>query len=96
MSSIISGINYNLLFGGSSSTSDIATAMLNTLYGGTTTTSTAVSTGNPLTDLKLAQANETADVAQEAKTPQVQRDIAAFQTGWPTPRTSRPRSKTPT
>src|SRR5271166_596926 len=82
MSGIISGIDYNLLFSGSSSTSDIATAMLNTLYNGATTTaSTAVSTGNPLTDLKLAQANETTDVAQEAKTPQVQRDIAAFQTG---------------
>ena len=82
MSSIISGIDYNLLFSGSSSTSDIATAMLNTLYNGATTAaSTAVSTGNPLTDLKLAQANETVDVAKEAKTPQVQRDIAAFQTG---------------
>jgi hypothetical protein len=82
MSSIISGIDYNLLFSGSSSTSDIAAAMLNTLYNGATTAaSTAVSTGNPLTDLKLAQANETTDVAQEAKTPQVQRDIAAFQTG---------------
>jgi hypothetical protein len=56
--------------------------MLNTLYGGgTSTATTAVSTGNPLTDLKLAQANETADVAREAKTPQVERDIAAFQTG---------------
>jgi hypothetical protein len=83
MSAIISGIDYSLLFGGSSSTSDIATAMLNTLYNGASTTSatTAVSTGNPLTDLKLAQANETGDVAQEAKTPQVARDIAAFQTG---------------
>lgn len=83
MSSIISGIDYSLLFSTSgASTSDIATEMLNTLYsGGTVAASTAVSTGNPLTDLKLAQANEAADVAQEAKTPQVQRDIAAFQTG---------------
>ncbi len=82
MSGIISGIDYSLLFSGSASTSDIATAMLNTLYnGGATTASTAVSTGNPLTDLQLAQANETTAVAKEAKTPQVQRDIAAFQTG---------------
>ncbi len=82
MSGIVSGINYSLLFSDSSSTSDIADAMLNTLYGGSTATaSTAVSTGNPLTDLKLAQANETTDVAQEAKTPQVARDIAAFQAG---------------
>ena len=83
MSGIVSGIDYSLLFSGSSSTSDIGTAMLNTLYSGSTGTSssTAVSTGNPLTDLKLAQANEATDVAQEAKTPQVARDIAAFQAG---------------
>lgn len=80
MSGIVSGIDYSLLFG-SSGTSDVATAMLNTIYNGGTVASTAVSTGNPLTDLKLAQANETTDVAQEAKTPQVQRDIAAFQAG---------------
>ena len=82
MSGIVSGINYSLLFSGSASTADIATAMLTALYsGGTATASTAVSTGNPLTDLRLAQANETTDVAQEAKTPQVARDIAAFQAG---------------
>jgi hypothetical protein len=82
MSGIVSGINYNLLFSSSSSTSDIATSMLNTLFSGATaTSSTAVSTGNPLVDLKLAQANETTDVAREAKTPQVARDIAAFQKG---------------
>lgn len=83
MSGIISGIDYSLLFPtSSSSTSNIATEMLNTIFsGGTISSSTAVSTGNPLTDLKLAQANEATDVSQEAKTPQVQRDIAAFQAG---------------
>ena len=82
MSSIISGIDYSLLFSGSSSTADVASSMLTTLFGGgTSAASTAVSTGNPLTDLKLAQINETKDVAQEAKTPQVQRDIAAFTAG---------------
>jgi hypothetical protein len=81
MSGIISGIDYSLLFGNGSSATDITTAMLNTIYNGGTVASTAVSTGNPLTDLKLAQANEATDVAQEAKTPQVQRDIAAFQKG---------------
>jgi len=71
-----------VLFGGSSSTSDIASAMLTALYsGGSVASSTAVSTGNPLTDLKLAQANQTTDVANEAKTSQVARDIAAFKTG---------------
>ena len=69
MSGIVSGIDYSLLFSGSSSASNIGAAMLSTLYGGSTTStgSTAVSTGNPLTDLKLAQANEATDVAQEAK-----------------------------
>jgi Protein of unknown function (DUF1217) len=81
MNGIVTGIDYSLLFGSGSSTSDITTAMLNTLYNGGTVASTAVSTGNPLTDLKLAQANEATDVAQEAKTPQVQRDITAFQKG---------------
>ena len=83
MSGIVSGMNYSLLFsGGSSSASDIGSAMLKTLFGGATaTSSTAVSTGSPLLDLKLAQQNETTDVAREAKVPQVARDIAAFQTG---------------
>ncbi len=82
MSGIVSGIDYNLLFGGSASTTDIVTSMINTLYSnGPAAASTAVSTGNPLTDLRLAQANEATDVAKEAKTPQVQRDIAAFQAG---------------
>lgn len=82
MSGIVSGIDYSLLFGGSSSTSDIAAQMLSTLYSdGSNLGSTAVSTGNPLTDLKLAQANEATDVAQEAKSPEVARDIAAFQAG---------------
>jgi len=78
MSGIVSGIDYSLLFStGSSATSNASAAILNALYGGGTT-STAVSTGNPLTDLKLAQANQTADIAQEAKTPQVASDIALF------------------
>lgn len=76
---IVSGMNYALLFLGSSSSTDITTAMLNTIYN-PTPASTAASTGNPITDLKLAQQNQATDVAQEAKTPQVARDIAAFQT----------------
>jgi hypothetical protein len=81
MSAIISGIDYSLLFGGGTAASDLTTAMLDTIYNGATVASTAVSTGSPLTDLRLAQANEAADVAQEAKSPQVQRDIAAFKAG---------------
>jgi hypothetical protein len=80
MSGIVSGINYGLLFSTGSSSSDTANEMLSTIYS-SAPKSTTVSTGNPLLDLKLAQANETADVAREAKTPQVARDIAAFQQG---------------
>jgi hypothetical protein len=79
---IISGMNYALLFSSNSaSTSDIAGAMLNTLYSGSTTSSsTFVSSGNPLVDLKVAQQDQTTDVAQEALQPQVSQAITAFKT----------------
>jgi Protein of unknown function (DUF1217) len=80
MSGIVSGVNYSLLFSNNTSVSNITTEMLNTIYSNAPA-SNAVSTGNPITDLKLAQANEATDVAKEAKTPQVARDIAAFQKG---------------
>lgn len=82
MTGIVSGVNYNLLFSGSVSGADASTSILTALYSGSSyASSTTVSTGNPLTDLKLAQANETKDVAAEAKQPQVARDIAAFRKG---------------
>ena len=80
MSGIVSGINYSLLFSGSTSGSNLASEMLSTLYS-SAPVSSGVSTGNPITDLKLAQANETTDVANEAKQPLVARDIAAFKQG---------------
>jgi Protein of unknown function (DUF1217) len=81
MSGLVSGVNYGLLFGPPQSSTDIETAMLNALFSnGNAGPSTAVSTGNPLTDLKLAQKNQTADVAAEAKVPQVARAITAFTT----------------
>lgn len=84
MSGIVSGVNYSLLFSSSgSSTSDIASSILNTLYSGTTTASapsTFTSTGNALLDLKIAQQDQTADVAQEAQQPQVLQAINAFKT----------------
>jgi hypothetical protein len=80
MSGIVSGINYALLFSGDTSSSNVASEMLTTLYS-SAPVSTGVSTGNPITDLKLAQANETTDVAKQAKAPQVARDIAAFKQG---------------
>jgi hypothetical protein len=81
MSGIVSGINYSLLFSSdSSSVADASSAILNALYSSSSASgpSTAVSTGNPLTDLQLAQANQTTDIAQEAKTPQVSEAITAF------------------
>src|SRR5690242_5020754 len=80
MSAIISGVDYTLLFPGGTSSTGAATNILTALYGGGTS-STATSTGNPLTDLKLAQANRDKAVAREAKTPEVQRDVAAFKAG---------------
>lgn len=82
MSGIVTGINYSLLFSsGGQSSSDILASMLNTIYSTSATPSgpsTFVSTGNPLLDLKLAQKNEAADVALEAKQPLVIQAIDAF------------------
>ena len=78
MSGIVSGINYNLLFSSDTTSAlDASASILNALYSNSTP-STAVSTGNPLTDLKLAQTNQTADIAREAQDPLVARDIANF------------------
>lgn len=82
MSGIVSGMNYSLLFSGESSTS-ATTAILNALASAnssSTPTTTFVSSGNPITDLQLAQQQQTTGVAQEAQQPQVARTIAAFKT----------------
>lgn len=84
MSGIVSGVNYSLLFSSSSSTTtDISASILNTLYSGTTTSSvpsTFTTTGNALLDLKIAQQDQAADVAQEAQQPQVLQAINGFKT----------------
>ena len=84
MSGVVAGINYSLLFSsGSSSVSSTIASMISTIYSSPTAQtgpSTFTSTGNPLTDLKLAQQDETADVALEAKQPQVLQAINAFTT----------------
>jgi len=78
---IISGLNYSLLFSGSTSTSSIVSSMLSAITTGVASSATsAASTGNPLLDLKLAQANQTTDVKLEAQQPQVALDINAFKT----------------
>lgn len=72
------GLNYASLFAvSSSSTSSPAQQMLQALYGGTSG-STAASNENPITALQIAQANQTTDIANEAKTPTVQLAIQAF------------------
>jgi len=81
-SGIIPGMNYSLLFSsGSTSTSSIVSSMLSAITTGVTSSATAsASTGNPLLDLKLAQANEATDVKLEAQQPQVALAINAFKT----------------
>ena len=81
MSGVVTGINYGLLFSTDSSASDTVASMIATIYGGGSAPSgptTFASTGNPLLDLKLAQKNEAADVALEAKQPLVTQAITAF------------------
>jgi hypothetical protein len=78
MSSIISGIDYNLLFA-SGSTANASLAILNAVFNNTpSSSSTFASTGDPLLDLKLAQNDQTVDVALVAKQPAVQQAITAF------------------
>jgi hypothetical protein len=80
MSGIVSGVDYNLLFA-NSGTIDASTAILNVLFSSTPSSSSSfASTGDPLLDLKLAQKDETVDVAQMAKQPVVEQAIAAFKT----------------
>ncbi len=79
MSGIVSGIDYSVLFNNDSSGNSSA-ALLTTLFSGAQSvgSGTATSTGNPILDLKLAEQNQTRDVAQQAKNPTVVRDLAAF------------------
>jgi len=76
---IISGIDYSLLFAPAGSSNNATAAILNALYNTAPVSNTGfASTGNPLLDLKLAQADQTADTAKEAQVPQVAQTIAAF------------------
>jgi hypothetical protein len=79
MSDLLNGVDYGLLFSNQPNL-NASSAILNALYSTSPAPSTFASTGNPLTDLKLAQADQTADVAKEAQQPQVYRAIAAFKT----------------
>lgn len=82
MSGIVNGMNYNLLFSPNSASS-ATTAILNALISGSSSSlpaTTFVSSGNAITDLKLAQQEQTAGVAKEALQPQVSNAITAFKT----------------
>jgi hypothetical protein len=82
MSGIVAGVDYGLLFS-SSSTSQASSNILSILYNPAAQTagqSSFVSTGNPLLDLKLAQQDESADVAKEQLQPQVMQAVSAFTT----------------
>ncbi len=67
----LSGLNISLLFGGSTTDSN---SLLSILSG----SGAASGATNPITALKSAEANQTADIASTAKQPQVARDIATF------------------
>ena len=71
MSGIDTSLNYASLFATSGSG---GSSLLNTLYNYSPTPSPA----GALIALQQAEANETKDVAQEAKTPSVARDVANF------------------
>jgi hypothetical protein len=73
-----SGINYSLLFPASSSTGSASTNILNALYGTGTASTVGTSETDPIDALRQAQANQTTDIANEAKLPTVQLQVAAF------------------
>jgi Protein of unknown function (DUF1217) len=79
---IVIGVNYSELFSPDNNAANaISAGILSALFSGSTASgSTFASTGNPLLDLKLAQANQTTDVTREAQQPQVSQAIAAFKT----------------
>ena len=66
----LTGLNVSELFG--SNSSDGGYSILSALYG------TPTATGNPVTALTGAEANQTKDIATTAAEPTVARDIAAF------------------
>ncbi len=68
----LTGLNVSELFG--SSGYDGGSSILSALYG------TPTATGNPVTALTSAEANQTKDIATTAAEPEVARDIKAFTT----------------
>ncbi len=77
MTGSLTGINYASLFPASSSSSSAGSGVLQALYD-SSSSSSGTSDVNPIIALQIAQANQTTDVANEAKTPTVQLAIQAF------------------
>ena len=69
---MIGSVDLSVLFG-TTSASDAASSIASILAG-----NSAATGGDPLSALATAERNETTDVAQTAKQPQVAREIAAF------------------
>lgn len=63
---------------GSASSASLTRTILNVADGAAVSGSSAPSSFNPITALKIAQVNQKKDVANEAKVPRVARDIATF------------------
>ena len=78
MGGIVSGIDYSVLFSGGSSSTDVSGSLLSILHSGGSVSGSAISSGNPILDEKLAEQNQTKDIAIQAKDPGVMRDLAAF------------------
>jgi hypothetical protein len=77
MSSTLSPNIATLFTSSANTTSSSIVSILEASYGGATS-GTVTSSQNPIIALRIAQQNETKDIQAEAKSPQVQRDIAAF------------------
>ena len=85
MSASLSGVasNFSSLFsafGTSGTTTGAAISAILAASIGGTVAGAGLSAINPITALGIAQRNQTTDIANEAKQPQVARDIAAFTT----------------
>lgn len=78
MSGIVSGIDYSVLFSGSASFNGGASGNLLSILYGNGRGSGGVSLSDPIAALAQAESHQTAEVAQEAASPAVARDIAAF------------------
>ena len=91
--SLITGINYGLLF--QSGTSTQTTGLLGAIYGNGPSNNSA-SAAYSLQALQTAETNETKDVAVTAKEPAVARDLAAFKAAVTSAKTPAALLKNPT